>query len=124
MKSFVTKMLVVLMVGALTSVAAFAKTHKHKVTFEEDIKVNGTVVKRGSYEVKFNDETGQLSISKNGKVVAQAMARLEPRAKKANDFQLRSVNSENEQRLVGVTFGGSDKDIVITIDGASSTGSN
>ena len=112
------------MVAALTSVAAFAKTHKHKVTFEEDIKVNGTVVKRGSYEVKFNDETGQLSISKNGKVVAQAMARLEPRAKKANDFQLRSVNSDNEQRLVGVTFGGSDKDVVITNDGASSTGSN
>jgi hypothetical protein len=124
MKSIVTRMLVVLMVGALTSVAAFAKTHKHKVTFEEDIKVNGTVVKRGTYEVKFDDETGQLSISKNGKVVAQAMARLEPRAKKANDFQLRSVNSENEQKLTGVTFGGQDKDVVITTDGASSTGSN
>ena len=124
MKSIVTRMLVVLMVGALTSVAAFAKTHKHKVTFEEDIKVNGTVVKKGTYEVKFDDETGQLSIAKNGKVVAQAMARLEPRAKKANDFQLRSVNSDNEQRLTGVTFGCSDKDIVITTDGASSTGSN
>ena len=124
MKSIVTRMLVVLMVGALTSVAAFAKTHKHKVTFDEDIKVNGTVVKRGSYDVKFDDETGQLSIVKNGKVVAQAMARLESRAKKANDFQLRSVNSDNEQRLVGVTFGGSDKDIVITSEGSSTTGNN
>jgi hypothetical protein len=116
-------MLVVLMVAALTSVAAFAKTQKHKVTFDEDIKVNGTVVKRGTYEVKFDDETGQLSILKNGKVVAQAMARLESRAKKANDFQLRSVNSENEQKLTGVTFGGSDKDIVITGEGSSTTGS-
>ena len=123
MKSIVTRMLVVLMVGALTSVAALAKVHKNKVTFDEDIKVNGTVVKRGTYEVKFDDETGQLSIAKNGKVVAQAMARVEQRAKKANDFQLRSVNSENEQRLVGVTFGGSDKDIVITNSGSSTTGS-
>lgn len=124
MKSIMSRMLVVLMVGALTSVAALAKTHKHKVTFEEDIKVNGTVVKRGTYEVKFDDETNQLSISKNGKVVAQAMARIESRAKKANDFQLRSTNKDNEQQLTGVTFGGSDKDIVITEGGASTTGSS
>jgi hypothetical protein len=117
-------MLVVLMVGALTSVAALAKVHKHKVTFEEDIKVNGTVVKKGSYDVKFDDETNQLSILKNGKVVAQAMAKLESREKKANDFQLRSTNKNNEQQLTGVTFGGSDKDVVVITEGASTTGSN
>ena len=124
MKSIVNRMLVVLMVTALTSVVALAKVHKHKITFDEDIKVNGTVVKRGTYEVKFDDETGQLSIAKNGKVVAQAMAKLEPRSKKANDFQLRSTNKGDEQQLTGVTFGGSDKDIVITNSGASTTGSN
>lgn len=124
MKSIMNRMMVVLMVGALTSVVALAKVHKHKVTFGEDIKVNDTLVKKGSYEVKFDDETGQLSIVKNGKVVAQAMARVEPRAKKANDFQLRSTSSGDEQQLTGVTFGGSDKDIVITNSGASTTGAN
>jgi hypothetical protein len=124
MKSIMNRMLVVLVVTALTSVVALAKVHKHKVTFDEDIKVNGTVVKRGTYEVKFDDATGQLSIAKNGKVVAQAMAKLEPRSKKANDFQLRSTNSGDEQQLTGVTFGGSDKDVVITVSGASTTGSN
>lgn len=124
MKSIMNRMLVVLMVTALTSVVALAKVHKHKVTFEEDIKVNGTLVKRGTYDVKFDDETGQLSIAKNGKVVAQAMAKLEPRSKKANDFQLRSTTSGDEQQLTGVTFGGSDKDVVITNSGASTTGSN
>lgn len=124
MKSIMSRMLVVLMVGALTSVAALAKVHKQKVTFVEDIKVNGTVVKKGTYDVKFDDETNQLSIVKNGKVVAQAMARLESREKKANDFQLRSTNKNNEQQLTGVTFGGSDKDVVITEGGATTTGSN
>lgn len=124
MKSIMSRMLVVLMVGALTSVAALAKVHKHKVTFEEDIKVNGTLVKKGSYDVKFDDESNQLSIIKNGKVVAQAMARLESRAKKANDFQLRSTNKDNEQQLTGVTFGGSDKDVIVVTEGASTTGSN
>ena len=124
MKSIMSRMLVVLMVGALTSVAALAKVHKQRVTFAEDIKVNDTLVKKGTYELKFDDETNQLSIVKNGKVVAQAMARLESREKKANDFQLRSTNKENQQQLTGVTFGGSDKDVVITVGAASSTGTN
>jgi len=124
MKSIMNRMLVVLMVGALTSVAALAKVQKHKVTFDSDMKVNGTVVKKGTYDVKFDDQTGQLTIAKNGKGVAQALARLESRAKKANDFQLRSTGSGDDTNLVGVTFGGSDKDVVISNSGATSTGSN
>ena len=124
MKSMISKMVAVLMVGALTSVVAFAKVHKEKVTFDSDIKVNGTVVKKGSYDVKFDDESGQLSITKNGKVVAQATAKLEQREKKANDFQLRATTNGDETQLVGVTFGGSDKNIVITGGASSTTGTN
>jgi hypothetical protein len=124
MKSIVSRMVAIVMVGALTGVVAFAKVHKQKVTFENDIKVNNTLVKKGTYDVKFDDTTGQLSIVKNGKTVAQAMARLESREKKANDFQLRSTTSGDEQEMIGVTFGGSDKNIVITSGGASTTGSN
>jgi hypothetical protein len=118
-------MLAVLMVGALTSIVALAKVQKqHSVTFDNDIKVNGTLVKKGTYDVKFDDQTGQLSIIKNGKVVVEAMARLEPRAKKASDFQLRSAVNGDETQLVGVTFGGSDKDVMISNNGASTSGSN
>ena len=124
MKSIVNRMVVVLMVGALTSVVAFAKTQKHKVTFDNDIKVNGTLVKKGTYDVKFDDESGQLSIVKNGKVVAEAMTRTEQRANKAGDFQVRSLTKDNETQLVGVTFGGSDKDVMISNNGASVSGSN
>ena len=124
MKSIVNRMLVVLMVGALTSVVAFAKTQKHKVTFDNDIKVNGTLVKKGTYDVKFDEQSGQLAIVKNGKVVAEAMARTEQRANKASDFQVRSLTRDNETQLVGVTFGGSDKDVMISNNGASVSGSN
>ena len=124
MKSIVNKMVAVLMVGALTSVVAFAKVQKQRVTFENDIKVNGTLVKKGTYEVKFDDQTGQLAIIKNGKVVAEANAKLEQRAKKASDFQVRSTVNGNETQLTGVTFGGSDKDVMIANNGASTSGSN
>ena len=124
MKSIVNRMLVVMLVGALTGVVALAKVHKEKVTFENDIKVNGTLVKKGTYDVKFDDESGQLSLSKQGKVIAQAMTRTEQRTKKAVDFQVRSTTTGNEMQLVGVTFGGSDKDIVIANSGASTSGNN
>jgi hypothetical protein len=124
MKSIVNRVLVVMMVGALTSVVAFAKTQRQRVTFDNDMKVNGTLVKKGTYDIKFDDETGQLSIVKNGKTVAQAMTRVEARVKKANDFQLRSTVNGDETQLVGVTFGGSDKDVLITNGGAATTGSN
>ena len=124
MKSIVSRMVAIVMVGALTGVVAFAKVHKQKVTFENDIKVNGTLVKKGTYDVKFDDATGQLLIAKNGKTVAEATGKLETREKKANDFQLRSTVNGDETQLIGVTFGGSDKDVVITSGGASTTGSN
>ena len=124
MKSIVNRMVVVLMVAALTSVVALAKVQKQKVTFESDIKVNGTLVKKGTYDMKFNDETGQLSIVKNGKTVAEAMTKVEARTKKADDFQMRTTVNGNEQNLTGVTFGGSDKDVVISTSGASTTGSS
>lgn len=124
MKSVIGKMVAVLMVGALTSVVALAKVQKARTTFDSDIKVNGTLVKKGSYEVKFDEESGQLSIIKNGKVVAEAMTRLEARSNKASDFQIRSITNGNELQLAGVTFGGSDKDVMIANNGSSTSGNN
>jgi len=113
-----------MMVGALTSAVAFAKVHKQRMTFNSDVKVNDTVVKKGDYEVKFDDESGQLSIVKNGKVVAQAMAKVEARAKKANDFQVRSTGTGADAQLIGVTFSGSEQDVVINKGAAANNGNN
>src|SRR5688572_24669361 len=124
MKSILSRFVVVLVVGALSSVVALAKVHKEKVNFVINIKINNTLVKKGTYEVKFDDQTGQLSVSKNGKVVAQAMGRLESREKKANDFQLRSSGSGDSSQLLGVTFGGQDKDVILSNNGAQTSGSN
>ena len=124
MKSVLSKVLAVVMVGALTGIVALAKGQKARVTFDNDIKVNGTLVKKGSYDVKFDEESNQLSIIKNGKVVAEAATRLESRSKKASDFQIRTVTNGNELQLAGVTFGGSENDVMIANSGASTSGSN
>ena len=124
MKSILNRVLVVLMVGALTSVVALAKVQTHKVKFESDVKVNNNIVKKGNYEVSFDEQTGQFSILKNKKVVVQTTARVETRTTKANDFQVRSSGTGDDTQLVGVTFGGSDKDIIISNNGAAMSGNN
>jgi hypothetical protein len=124
MRSILNRIAVVLVVGALSSVVALAKVHKHKVTFSDDIKINNTLVKKGTYDVKFDDETGQFTVVKYGKVVAQSMAKLEQKEKKASDFRLRSSGSGDDTQLLGVQFGGSDKEVVLTNSGNQSTGNN
>ena len=124
MKSILNRIAVVLVVGALSSVVALAKVQKHKVTFVSDIKINNTLVKKGTYDLKFDDETGQFTVSKGNKVVAQSMAKLEQRDKKASDFRLRSGGSGDDTQLLGVTFGGSDKEVVLANGGTQTTGNN
>ena len=77
MKRIANRVVALLVVGALTAVFALAKTTEKKVTFIQSLDVNGTLVKKGTYKVTFNDETGELTIKKGDKVVATAQARLE-----------------------------------------------
>ena len=77
MKSIVNRMVVFVLVGALTAVVALAKGIEREVTFNKSLTVNGTLVKKGTYKVEFNEETNELTIKKGKKVVATAQARLE-----------------------------------------------
>jgi hypothetical protein len=77
MKNIVNRMVVLFVVATITSAAALANTTRKEVTFAEAVTVNGTLVKQGTYEVRFDDETNQLTIIKGRKVIAQAEAQLE-----------------------------------------------
>lgn len=124
MKAFIKITLATLLVCALASIAAYAsdkdKTEKKTITFTEDMMVNGTLVKAGDYEVKFDETSGTLSILKNGKVKATAPAHVEARSNKAKETALRTVEKGSIQELLGVTFGGSNQDVVIGNSGAVS----
>ena len=117
MKRFMTTIFAALVIGALASISAFAgdkgKTEKTTVTFTDDTMVNGTLIKAGDYDVKFDDSTGELSIIKNGKVKAKTTAHYEARADKAKSTALRTISSGGNVELKGVTFGGSDQDVVV-----------
>jgi hypothetical protein len=65
-----------LILGSISIIGMAKETKKH-VTFDEPLSVNGTLVKAGTYEVVFDDASGQLTIFKGKKEIAKASARLE-----------------------------------------------
>ncbi len=113
MKSFFYRIALVVAIAAMTSVFALANHKREQIIFTNDIHVNGTLVKKGTYEVAFNNETGEVSISRGNKIIAQAIGRLEQRDAKARRMEFLSAKTGDETRLVSFTFSGSDQNVVI-----------
>lgn len=126
MKVFLKSTFAALMICALASITAFAaakdKVKTENVTFASDVMVNGTLVKAGDYQLKFNEETGELAIMKDGKVKAKTTAHFQPRSDKAKNTSIRTVDKGSIAELTGVTFGGSNQDVVVGASGGAVTG--
>jgi len=75
-KAMIRTLVLGLILGSF-SVVGMAKENKKHVTFADPVMVNGTLVKAGTYEVAFDDQTGQLTIFKGKKMLATASAKLE-----------------------------------------------
>ena len=123
MKFIVNRIIVGFLLVTSAGVPAVAKSNMGTVAFSSNIKVNGTLVKKGNYDVKFDEKTGELSIEKNGKVVAKTAARLERRPRKAAGLEVQTILEGMDQRLVGIAFGGSDQNILVS-QGGMQAGSN
>jgi hypothetical protein len=113
MKSIVNRVIVAFLLASLAGTAAFAKSKKAGVFFLTDTKVNGTVVQKGRYDVVFDDQTGELSIVKNNKVIARTATRVEKRARKAQGTEAATRMDGSETELVSVTFDGSNENLVV-----------
>jgi hypothetical protein len=126
MKRFMKMSFLALIITALASISAIAgdkgKVEKKMVTFDDDIMVNGTLVKKGEYEIKFDDSTGELSVIKNGKVKVKTAAHYVARSDKAKSTALRTVEAGGNVELKGITFGGSDQDVIVGARGGSVSG--
>jgi hypothetical protein len=97
-------MLGVLLVGSI----ALGKT-KHDVRFESDTMVNGTMVKHGVYDIRYNDKANTLEILKGTKVVASAPMHLETLPREERRTQINFNNNE----LVSFVFAGESQAVVI-----------
>jgi hypothetical protein len=81
MKSILNRIIALLVISTFTGALAFGKVLKREVIIGHPLTVNGTLLKKGTYDVAYDDETGELTIKRNRKVVVTAQARLD----KTND---------------------------------------
>jgi basic membrane lipoprotein Med (substrate-binding protein (PBP1-ABC) superfamily) len=128
MKAFMKSTLAALMICALASIAVFAaakdKVKTETVTFTEDVMVNGTLVKAGDYQIRFNEQSGELAVLKDGKVKAKTTAQLQSRSNKARSTAVRTLAKDGVAELIGVSFGGSNQDVVVGASSGAVTGNN
>lgn len=121
MKKFAVRMMIAFVVCALMGSAALAKKSTIKsrtVSIGVDFVVGNTLVKRGTYKMKFDSKTNELTIlAKDKTVVAKTIARLEKREKAATGTDIVLAQSGGNQALVSIAFAGDSQNIVIDARG-------
>jgi hypothetical protein len=106
MIKFVNRLIAVGLIVGSMSVIGMAKEIKKQVTFDEPVKVNGTVIKAGTYQVIFDEATSELTIFKGKKVQAKASASLEKLDKRSEQVYTLLTEANPESKvLTSVSLG-------------------
>ncbi len=91
---------------ALIGGAALANTTTKNVRFEDDVTLSGTLIKKGTYKLSFDDQTNELSIIRSGKVLAKAPARLEEnKTTGSRSAEYKTKTAEGNMILTSVKLG-------------------
>ncbi|OLE53642.1 MAG: hypothetical protein AUG51_12330 [Acidobacteria bacterium 13_1_20CM_3_53_8] len=120
MRQIFNRIVLLAVVCALAATASFAQTKSKTVTFPEDVMVAGKLFKKGTYKMKFNQQTGELTIA-DGNNSATVSARLQKRDAKATRTVISSRQDGDNRVLSGITFRGEDETYQLT-EGTSDTG--
>jgi len=92
---------------------AYAEGKGKKVDISKDVVVNGTEVKKGKYEVTFDEEKQEISIWKGNKLVAKSNARKGLLKNKAAVNQLMTTKQNQNDMLKGIILAGEQETILI-----------
>ncbi len=93
---------------------AYAEGKGKKVDISKDVVVNETEVKKGKYEVTFDEEKQEISIWKGNKLVAKSNARKGLLKNKAAVNQLMTTKQNQNDMLKGIILAGEQETILIS----------
>ena len=113
MRILINGVVVACLLLTLAAATAFGNTKRSAIVLTADTKVNDTVLKKGKYDVVFDDQTNELSIFKGAKLIAKTAVRIEKRDQKARGTEIQTTLEGMEQKLVSVAFGGSHENVVV-----------
>jgi hypothetical protein len=87
---------------------------KEHITVSDKVYVNGTKVKPGKYTVRYNAESGDMTLSMNGKEVVQAKATVTTNPEKFDHDALIIRDTATGAELTGIRLGGQREEIHIS----------
>jgi hypothetical protein len=120
MRKMVNLWVIAAAVCLFASLTVFAKGKSEYITLPQDVMINGTLVKKGDYKLKFDEQTGELLIMKGKQVVAKTSARLEKREEKAGRTEFNTITNGSQSELRGISFRG-DIDKIVLVEGTART---
>jgi hypothetical protein len=91
---------------ALTGMMALANGKVYRITFDQDMSVNGALVKKGEYQARFNEQNSELIILNGSRAVVTTTVKEEALAKKAPATSFEVKTGDNGPMLTKITFGG------------------
>ncbi|MBL8150787.1 MAG: hypothetical protein JNN15_12755, partial [Blastocatellia bacterium] len=89
-----------------------AENKPEKVEIPADVNINGVKVKKGTYNVVLDQQTGEMSIYKGKNVVVKTTGKMQERKQKAVSTELVVVRQDGASVLRSITFEGSDRAFV------------
>jgi lipopolysaccharide assembly outer membrane protein LptD (OstA) len=92
---------------ALLGVSALAGEMTKTLTLSRDVSVNGTVVKKGTYKVKINKETGEMTILNGKEVIVKTTVTVATDERKANGDEIALTQNGDTNVLKSIKFDGS-----------------
>ena len=112
MKNLFSRAVILLVVGAMTSITALATITNRPVTFSRAVTVNGAPVKAGTYKATFDDQTGEFKLLRGKKVMANATARLEKVTGPFRNAYALTPNGEG-QALVSINMNSTNQAVIV-----------
>jgi hypothetical protein len=92
-----------------------AKNRRKTITFTEDVMLNETSIKKGTYNLKFNSAESTVLLLKNGDTVASAKVHVEMGERKAL-YNSASFKATDKGKLItSITFAGDKR--ILMVDG-------
>ena len=98
--------------GALSVGTASAKVKTRKLTFGTDFWLGDTLVKRGTYNVSYDDKTNEVTIADKQATIARAAARAEKRERVASIWDVTLAPKGDGVALVRLAFPGDRQSLV------------
>ncbi len=116
MKRFGMTLVALSLFCLMTAGIALANNEKSRskdVTFNENVLVNGTMVKAGVYRVKFDAKANEVILMRDGEVVVKTKANVQMNETKAPYNSAMFVTTDKGKVLTGINFSGDRRTILI-----------